>query len=425
MWAGTLHPVTGWCALRVGRPAGGTEGWCLDLHGGRPYWLLRVPPSALARPLERDVRCDVGVIGSGITGALVADALVREGLSVIVVDKATPGHGSTAASTALLQYDLDVPLRELSLEIGTPAAERAFRIGVEALDAIGTRCAHLAVEFQRVRSLYLATRPAKVPDLRREFECRQQAGLRVEWAHSGRLHREFGVAAMAGILSLDAAQTDPSALCRALLGRAVAGGAALHAPAEVIGIERSAFQRVLVTKAGPTVRCTYVVDATGYEAATRLPDDLVDLDSTWAIATGPVPAASHRLAGCILWEDADPYLYARWDGDRLLIGGEDEEFTDPVARDALIASKSARLVEKFKALVPGVKADVTHAWAGTFATTPDGLGYIGPTPDDDRVLYALGFGGNGITMSAIAADVIVDRVMGRENRDAEMYRIGR
>lgn len=397
----------------------------MDLHGGTPYWSLRIPPGLLATPLERDARCDVGVIGSGITGSLVADALVREGLSVVIVDKATPGQGSTAASTALLQYDLDVPLRELTHEIGVETARRAFLIGVEALDSLGAKCAHLGVEFQRVRSLFLATRPVKVPELRRELECRERAGLRVEWVHSGRLQREFGVSAMAGILSLDAAQTDPSALCRALLGRAVAGGASLHAPVEVTAIKREGDERVLVTDAGHAIRCGHVVDATGYEAATRLPDDLVDLDSTWAIATEPIPAASHRLAGCILWEDADPYLYARWDGDRLLVGGEDEDFTDPAARDALIPAKAARLVEKFQALVPGVKIQVSHAWAGAFATTPDGLGYIGPAPGDDRVLYALGFGGNGITMSAIAADVIVDRVMGRENRDAGMYRIGR
>ena len=47
--------------------------------------------------------------------------------------------------------------------------------------------------------------------------------------------------------------------------------------------------------------------------------------------------------------------------------------------------------------------EVAFSWCGTFAETPDGLAYIGGHPDAPRCRFALGFGGNGITYSAIAA----------------------
>ena len=43
--------------------------------------LLRVYPS-----LQEDVTCDIVVLGAGISGALVAECLSREGLDIVVLD---------------------------------------------------------------------------------------------------------------------------------------------------------------------------------------------------------------------------------------------------------------------------------------------------------------------------------------------------
>ena len=39
--------------------------------------------------------------------------------------------------------------------------------------------------------------------------------------------------------------------------------------------------------------------------------------------------------------------------------------------------------------------------------------------------YALGFGGNGITFSVIAAEIILDMIMGRKNKDASLFSFDR
>jgi glycine/D-amino acid oxidase-like deaminating enzyme len=63
-------------------------------------------------------------------------------------------------------------------------------------------------------------------------------------------------------------------------------------------------------------------------------------------------------------------------------------------------------------------------WAGTFAETKDGLPYVGPF-DHKRVLYALGYGGNGITFSAVAANLLRDRILDVRNPDAEIFSFDR
>ena len=58
------------------------------------------------------------VVGGGITGALIADALSHHGHEVAVIEQRDIGWGSTAASTALLQYEIDTHLLELAQRYG-------------------------------------------------------------------------------------------------------------------------------------------------------------------------------------------------------------------------------------------------------------------------------------------------------------------
>jgi glycine/D-amino acid oxidase-like deaminating enzyme len=83
------------------------------------------------------------------------------------------------------------------------------------------------------------------------------------------------------------------------------------------------------------------------------------------------------------------------------------------------------LVKKFNKLFPDVKLEVAYTWAGTFGETKDGLPYIGVHPRYPHAYFALGYGGNGITFSVIAAEIIRDYVTGHTNPDARIFRFGR
>jgi glycine/D-amino acid oxidase-like deaminating enzyme len=55
---------------------------------------------------------------------------------------------------------------------------------------------------------------------------------------------------------------------------------------------------------------------------------------------------------------------------------------------------------------------IEFRWAGTFDTTSDGLPLIGPVPGQKGVYAAYGYGGNGITFSFLAAQLIGDHIAG-------------
>jgi glycine/D-amino acid oxidase-like deaminating enzyme len=86
----------------------------MNLHTPYPYWLLKNGLLFEYPPLSHSLKVDFLVMGGGITGALTAWYLAKAGVSVAVVDRRHIGMGSTCASTALLQYEIDVPMHQLA-----------------------------------------------------------------------------------------------------------------------------------------------------------------------------------------------------------------------------------------------------------------------------------------------------------------------
>jgi len=87
-----------------------------------------------------------------------------------VLDKRDVGAGSTSASTALLQYEIDTALTDLSKRIGRRDAEQTYRLCHDSIDTIERLVTELNVEcvFQRRKSVYLASRPSDAALLREE-----------------------------------------------------------------------------------------------------------------------------------------------------------------------------------------------------------------------------------------------------------------
>jgi glycine/D-amino acid oxidase-like deaminating enzyme len=113
-------------------------------------------------------------------------------------------------------------------------------------------------------------------------------------------------------------------------------------------------------------------------------------------------------------------------GGRVLIGGADEENISAAARDALMARKIDELRAKLAALAPAMAdAPIELAWSGFFGVTRDSLPLIGAVPGAPRAYAAYGYGGNGVTFSAIAADVIARMLAGERDRDEAIFALDR
>jgi glycine/D-amino acid oxidase-like deaminating enzyme len=386
-----------------------------DLHSGRSPWLAG-PARPPSERLSADTSCDVAIVGGGITGALVAEHMTALGHTVILVDREREGFGSTVASTAMLQWEIDLSLSRLAalygLDRATDVYRRSFRAVAglrELIDRLELGCAFLPRD-----SIYLAAGDTGPRELAEEHELRERAGLPGALLDHATLVRIYGFDRAAAIVSPGSAEADPLSLCHALLDRAIRRGTRLIRD-EAVAFEATAHTSAVTLESGRTIEAGHIVLATGYVMPDCVNSALHRVASSWALAT--LPQARHVLwpGPALVWEASEDYVYCRTTRDgRIIIGGEDEETDDPALRERLGPEKTKALLGKLSALLPRAEPSLGHAWSGAFGQTSDGLPLIGRVPGHPRMLAAYGYGGNGITFSFLASRILGSLIGGAE-----------
>ena len=395
------------------------------LRTGRSLWADSPGLGVKTRPLSRPIAVDVVIVGAGISGAFMAHDLARDH-SVAVLDRRAPLMGSTMASTALLQWEIDLPLNALIERIGTVKARRAYQRSRSAVDALerivaeeGIRCG-----LKPKRTLYLAGDAYGHRALETEAEARAAMGLESRYLGPAELREHFGVERTGAVVSEGSASADPARLAAGLLRRACYNGARVWSPVEVLEAASDPEGVTLLTDAGHAVRAREVVFCCGYEFPKGVPTPGAKVISTWALASKPRMRCPAWLRDTLVWEASDPYLYLRMGGDgRLIVGGEDEPSATAHEDRAKLKRKCETIAVKLRRLLPEIDFEVDYAWAGAFGESATGLPQIGQVEGMDHVHAVMGFGGNGITYSVIASEVIGRAIRGGEvDPDADLYR---
>jgi glycine/D-amino acid oxidase-like deaminating enzyme len=207
--------------------SGGDATQARNLRTGLPVWLARQERDAPDHLPIHALTVDVAVIGGGVSGALVADAMLQAGQTVAVFDRRGLVKGSTPASTALLQFEIDTPLTLLGEKIGHASAARAYWRSAAAIDQLRDRVDDLGLRcgFRERHTAYLPGNVLNLAGLRREAEARVRIGLRSRFVDRDELRRQTNVDKPGAIWSSGSAEVDPVRLVRGLWRSVIARGA--------------------------------------------------------------------------------------------------------------------------------------------------------------------------------------------------------
>ena len=368
-----------------------------------------------------------------MTGAMIAEAFTRIGTDVIVVDAARAGHGSTAASTALLLQEPDLDLQSLSKKYGARRARRIWELSRDAArDFIRTiRRLKIDCELRELDSLYYTLDEDRATLLQRELERRKAATLGGTWLTPRALERASGFRGAGAIRTRGNAQLNPLAACLGLLRAAGKQGARIFERSTINRIIRYGDGVRLYSAAGGRIDARQVVIATGY--ATKYFRPLAGrfkMRHTYVLATKKAGWLQRRRVGLgdvMLWDTERPYHYVRWTDDHhLLLGGADHPVKPGARRDAQFKDATGALREYFETLYPSLAGvGFETSWEGLFAMTPDSLPYIGAHRRYPGHAFALGYGGNGMTFAALAARILVEQWQGIESDDHGLFAFSR
>ncbi|HWL12241.1 MAG TPA: FAD-dependent oxidoreductase [Ureibacillus sp.] len=395
----------------------------MKLHNGTLYW-----PTTLTKKFsvksQKQVKkqYDAIVIGGGMSGCLMAYKLLKQGLSIAILDKRNFGQGSTAANTGLLQYSNDIMLSELIQQIGKKEAIRFYQLCLEALDDIENIANELPseVDFVRRPSIYYASDETDVKKLRTEYETLYTNNFPCEFWDELTLSLYMPFKKPAAIVTFEDAEINPLKFITSLMIYLQDRGVDFF---ENTAVTKTSYENRLVLLETTTqlFRAKDVVYTIGYEKNQNAKKEDTVFNRSYVMVTKPIHSDAHWHNKAMIWETKRPYLYFRTTAEgAIMVGGMDENISHHQVDEKVINACAEKLLKQTKSLFPHLELEIDCCYAATFAETKDQLPYIGEHPTKPHHYYLLGYGGNGTVYSAIGSSIICDLILGRENNDSHI-----
>jgi glycine/D-amino acid oxidase-like deaminating enzyme len=398
----------------------------MNIMSGTYYWPATFPSPPSYPRLERDLECDVLIVGGGSSSAQCAYYLADSGLKVAVIEKGKIGSGSTSSNTALIQYSGEKMFTNLVNSFGKEYITRHLKLLQDSINEIeaASRAVEIDCEFSRRDSLYSASCSEDVEKLKKEYDFLKQQGLKVDFLLKEEIEAKYPFSREAAIYSYDDGDLNPFKFTHALMDYAAGKGIQVFENTEMNGhhYDPKTNRMVISTKAGNSISAGRVIFAAGYEGIDVKKEKLVSFVSTYTVTSKPVNDLSSWYKRTLLWETARPYLYLRTTADnRIIIGGLDDNTNYPEDRDSKLIHKRDKLVDEFHKMFPSIKIEPEYSLAAFYGGTADGLPIIGLYDEYPNSYFLLAFGDNGTVYSQMLAKIIAEDIVKGKSPDLELY----
>ena len=87
-------------------------------------------------PLNRSIKCDVLIVGGGMSGISAAVEFLQRGFSVVLIEKNIVGGSSSGRSAGFLTPDSELELHQLVRRYGIDAAREIWEMPCRGIDRI-------------------------------------------------------------------------------------------------------------------------------------------------------------------------------------------------------------------------------------------------------------------------------------------------
>ena len=373
---------------------------------------------------QKDLRCDVCVVGAGIAGLTTAYFLAKEGKSVIVLDMGPIAGGQTGRTTSHLTWAMDDGFSDLIKHHGVEKSALYVQSHREAINLMENIISEELIDcdFERVDGHLFLGPNEEVDYLQKELQSIHKLGFQNVDLKNSIPHLSFD--AGANLVFPRQAQLHPIKYMNGLANAIERYGGQIYIHEKVKQMEEADVCKI-------TLEGGSQITASNLVVASNSP-----INDRFVIHTKQAPYRSYAVAALIpkdsvplalYWDTADPYHYirvAKDDGsefesdlyDLLIVGGEDHKTgqgSDP-HEHFLALERWAR--HHF----PMILSFRNH-WSGQVWETVDGIAYIGLNPGDEKTYIATGDSGQGMTHGTIAGRLLTDLIMDRSNAWTEVY----
>ena len=395
-------------------------------YGSSP-WIHELPSSRVAAcPRFRgDRAAKVVIIGAGITGCAVAYACAAAGLDTLLLEAERIGHGSTGRGAGLLLPDPGPSFSASVAAHGVRNARRVFEAWRRGAIEGAALLRRLRINCQLAPRDSVLVARGEERALRREFDARRAAGLDLAWQSPKQLHSRMKLDAAGGVRVRDSFTLDPYRACLGLAAAAIRRGAGCFEQSPVKKVRFTRKHADVITAHG-IIRAGKVVVTTG--SATAEFKGLrrhFKRRETYCAMTAPVPAGVRKQLGdpaVVLADLGTPPHRIRWAaGDRLLVGGADQDEPTPRTGSAVLVQRTGQLMYDLLTMYPAISGlQPEYGWEASYGKAFDGLMYIGAHRNYPHHLFALG-GSGSVTGAFVASRILLRALQGSPEKADEVF----
>ena len=378
------------------------------------FWISSTPGTAYPRAFA-GANVDVAIIGGGILGITAAYLLKQEGLTVAVVEGDQIVRGVTGYTTAKITSSQHLIYTKLRDKFGEDGARLYGQSNEAALAKIAGLVATLAIDcdFERQDNYVYTESDSEVDSVREEAALAVSLGLPSSFVTEGPLPYPIKGA----VRFANQAQFHPRKYLLALAERVVGDGSFIFEDTKVLDVDEGSPCRV-ETEHGD-------VTATDVIVATNMP--FLDRGLFF---TKVHPMRSYVVAGYVDGSAAAPegmhisvesptrsIRLIRDEGrDLLMLGGEGHKVGQEEDTEACYQRLETDARRRF-----GL-SNIDYRWSTQDTVSVDSVPYIGRlTRTSEHIFTGTGFRKWGMTNGTLAAMLLTDRIVGRDNPYAAFY----
>lgn len=374
--------------------------------------------------LDKNIICDVLIVGAGIDGAIANYYFSNAGIDTVLIEKNKIGYTNTSCATSLLEYQLDSHANDLTDYFPKEMLLEIYKLGLESLTEIDKLINKLGnyCHYSKRPTLLYSLKDKDKDEIHREYIFRINNHFDCEYLTEE--NNPFPFELKAGIYCENGgAEFNPYLFTKQMIENSK-NQARIFEHTEASHIIYLPDDKVkVITNYGIEIICNKIICSTGYNTSLFTKQQLCDKTITYSIVTNPIKDFTWKDK-TMIQDNAEPYHYIRFSHDnRLIIGGEDIPFKNNIIKKNVSDKKYQNLLEYTKQLLPDIESyiKIDYSFSGVFSATDNNLAVIGEDLENKNLWYLLGYGANGIIYAIYGAKALLKLYKGKEDQMLKFF----
>ncbi|MCI1695070.1 FAD-dependent oxidoreductase [Aneurinibacillus aneurinilyticus] len=379
-----------------------------------PYWRDSVKIPSFPK-LTEDIKVDTAIIGGGISGITTAYLLAKEGVKIALFDASNILNGTTGHTTAKITAQHDIIYDELINNLGEEKARLYYKANDEALRFIKNTVRENKIEcdFTEEDAYIYASSDQSISKINNEFKAYEKLGINSEYVTSIPLPLQM----KASIVMKNQAQFHPLKYLTHLVQFITHAGGTIYENTTAVDIDNGEHPQI-TTRDGHKVTCNHVIVCSHFPFHDLYGFYFARMYAERSYVLG-VKTKKDFPGGMYLSADnpTRSLRYTMMNGEKLvLVGGESHK-----TGQGIPTIKHYEALEAFAEQTFGIK-EVPYRWSAQDLITLDKIPYVGHiTSNHPNIFVATGYRKWGMTNSTVAALLIRDLIMEKDNPYHELY----